>query len=95
MRIALGQGMHTNMPDGLLGEDVVERSRRVWWTIYVLDREMTSLLGLPQSINDRDIYPELPKFEESHHRRAALEMEIRLSRVIATINKGLLLILGQ
>ncbi|CAI6090487.1 unnamed protein product [Clonostachys chloroleuca] len=87
MRIALGQGMHTNMPGGLLGEDVVERSRRVWWTIYVLDREMTSLLGLPQSINDRDIYPELPKFEESHHRRAALEMEIRLSRVIATINK--------
>ncbi|KAM5344402.1 hypothetical protein ACJ41O_012939 [Fusarium nematophilum] len=62
MRVALGQGMHTDMPHEHLGEQKVERSRRIWWTVYVLDREMTSLMGLPQSIHDDDVHPQLPHF---------------------------------
>lgn len=88
MRMALSQGMHTDMPLQHLGENLVERSRRCWWTAYVLDREMTSLMGLPQSIHDDDVSPQLPHFSGSSHRVAALTMQIRLSRSIASINRG-------
>ncbi|KAF2143961.1 uncharacterized protein K452DRAFT_150693 [Aplosporella prunicola CBS 121167] len=88
MRMALGQGMHTDMPVQHLGHTQVERCRRAWWTVYVLDREMTSLMGLPQSINDDDLHPDLPTFSGSVQRTAALGMQIKLSRVIASINRG-------
>lgn len=88
MRIALSQGMHTDMPLEHLGEKIVERSRKLWWTVYVLDREMTSLMGLPQTIHDDDVHPQLPHFSGSTHRVAALHMQIRLCRTIASINRG-------
>ncbi|KAJ4410388.1 hypothetical protein N0V91_001872 [Didymella pomorum] len=55
MRIALIQGMHTDMPVMNLGEAVVQRCRKIWWTIFILDRHMTALMGLPQSIRDEDV----------------------------------------
>ncbi|EKG14254.1 hypothetical protein MPH_08544 [Macrophomina phaseolina MS6] len=88
MRIALCHGMHTDMPMQHLGEAHVERCRRAWWTVYVLDREMTSLMGLPQSIHDDDVHPALPTFSGSVQRTAALNMQIKLSRAIARINRG-------
>ncbi|OTA61629.1 Zn(II)2Cys6 transcription factor [Hypoxylon sp. EC38] len=87
IRMAMTQGMHTDMPIHHLGEHLVERSRRAWWTAYVLDREMTSLLGLPQSVVDDDIHPQLPSFAGSTQRSAALNMQIKLSRLTATINR--------
>ncbi|RGP73191.1 positive activator of transcription [Fusarium longipes] len=88
MRVALGQGMHTDMPVDQLGDGIVERSRRIWWTVYVLDREMTSLMGLPQSVHDDDIHPALPHFGGSKQRVAALHMQIRLCRSIASVGRG-------
>lgn len=88
MRMALSQGMHMDMPVQYLGEAVVERCRRIWWTVYVLDREMTSLMGLPQSIHDEDMCPQLPTFAGSMQRAAALGMQVKLSRTIAAINSG-------
>lgn len=88
MRMALCYGMHTDMPVHHLGEAHVERCRRAWWTVYVLDREMTSLMGLPQSIHDDDVHPDLPTFSGSIQRTAALSMQIKLSRAIARINRG-------
>lgn len=89
MRVALGQGMHTDMPVDQLGDRIVERSRRIWWTVYILDREMTSLMGLPQSVHDDDIHPALPHFGDSTQRVAALHMQIRLCRSIASVGRGL------
>ncbi|CAJ0554730.1 Ff.00g132430.m01.CDS01 [Fusarium sp. VM40] len=88
MRVALGQGMHTDMPVEQLGDRIVERSRRIWWTVYILDREMTSLMGLPQSVHDDDIHPQLPHFDGSAQRVAALHMQIRLCRSIASVGRG-------
>lgn len=53
-----------------------------------MDREMTSLMGLPQSLHDADIEFEFPTFEGSAHRSSALRMQVRLSQTIARINRG-------
>ncbi|KAL4913252.1 hypothetical protein BDW62DRAFT_205681 [Aspergillus aurantiobrunneus] len=86
MRIALAQGMHTDMPVQHLGEAAVQRCRKIWWTIYVLDRQMTSLMGLPQSIQDNQIHHQLPSFPGSPQKVVALSMQIRMCQIIAEIN---------
>lgn len=88
MRIALVQGMHTDMPVANLGQPLVQRCRKVWWTIYILDRHMTSLMGLPQSIRDEDITCQLPNFTVYPQRAAALNMQIKLARVHADITRS-------
>ncbi|RFU34083.1 hypothetical protein B7463_g2248, partial [Scytalidium lignicola] len=85
-RMALGQGMHTDMPIRHLGEALVQRCRKIWWTVYILDREMTSLMGLPQAINDNDVHAPLPTFLGSVQRTQTLNLQIKLSQIIADIN---------
>ncbi|UPX16174.1 uncharacterized protein EKO05_0006590 [Ascochyta rabiei] len=81
MRIALIQGMHTDMPVMNLGDVVVQRCRKIWWTIFILDRHMTSLMGLPQSIRDEDVSCQLPNYQNSPQRAAALNMQIKLAKI--------------
>ncbi|POS75227.1 hypothetical protein DHEL01_v206381 [Diaporthe helianthi] len=86
MRTALAYGMHTDMPVVHLGEPHVQRCRRIWWTVYILDRQMTSLMGLPQSIQDGDVHCRLPVYQGSPKRTASLDLHIKLARLIAEVN---------
>ncbi|KAH8672613.1 fungal-specific transcription factor domain-containing protein [Tricladium varicosporioides] len=85
LRIALEQGMNTNMRAQGLEDKYVERCRKVWWTVYVLDRQMSSLMGVPLAIRDEDISASLPTFSGSPQKTLALEIHVKLSRVIAQI----------
>lgn len=75
------------MPTESLGYDMVQRSSKIWWTIYILDREMTSLMGLPQSINDRYVQTQLPTFTDPSE-TMSLGMHIKLSQIIAEVNSS-------
>jgi hypothetical protein len=88
MRISMIQGMHTDMPVENLGQPLVQRCRKIWWTVYILDRQMTSLMGLPQSIQDDDISCRLPDLVGSAQRAAALNMQIKLARIHAEIARS-------
>ncbi|KAL4892370.1 hypothetical protein BDV59DRAFT_193869 [Aspergillus ambiguus] len=95
MRMAMAYGMHTCMPVTDLGQDVVERCRKIWWTVYILDRHMTSIQGLPQSIDDRFVQTSLPASVGSPTTITALGMHIQLSRSIADINSTVYAIDGR
>ncbi|KAJ5341000.1 hypothetical protein N7541_010124 [Penicillium brevicompactum] len=94
MRIAMAQGMHTNMPVDDLGHEMVQRCGKIWWTIYILDREMTSLMGLPQTINDRYIQTQIPEFADATE-TMSLSMHIKLSQIIAEVNSTIYVIDGR
>ncbi|KAE8376622.1 hypothetical protein BDV26DRAFT_293960 [Aspergillus bertholletiae] len=87
-RIAQAQGMHTNMSVEHLGDAIVQRCRRIWWTIYILDRQMTSLMGLPQSIRDDQLHHELPYFPGSPQKAIALSMQIKVCQIMDEINSS-------
>lgn len=95
MRLALNYGLHTDIKPESFGNDSVERIRRAWWTVYILDREMTAIAGLPQAVQDDDVQCKLPSFSGSVQRTAALRMQLRLSQVIADINRSELLLLNS
>ncbi|KAJ6044107.1 hypothetical protein N7499_006611 [Penicillium canescens] len=94
VRMAMAQGMHTRMPVEDLGHDTVQRCGKIWWTVYILDREMTSLMGLPQSINDRYVQTQLPTFSDQAE-TVSLEMHIKLSQIIAEVNTKVYAIDGR
>ncbi|KAM3070533.1 hypothetical protein ACMFMF_007988 [Clarireedia jacksonii] len=85
LRIALGFGMHTPMEKQSLDDKFVQRCRKAWWTIYVLDRQMSSLMGVPLGIRDEDVTAFLPTFSGSFHKTLALEIHVKLSRIISQI----------
>ncbi|OGM44511.1 Zn(II)2Cys6 transcription factor [Aspergillus bombycis] len=87
-RIAQAQGMHTNMSAEHLGDAIVQRCRRIWWTIYILDRQMTSLMGLPQSIRDDQLHHELPYFPGSPQKAIALSMQIKVCQIMDEISSS-------
>ncbi|KAJ5476349.1 hypothetical protein N7475_002078 [Penicillium sp. IBT 31633x] len=86
MRMAMSHGMHTCMPIKELGLHIVERCRKIWWTVYMLDRQMTCVQGLPQSVDDRFVQTSLPSSPGLHGKTAMLDMHIKLCRRVAEIN---------
>ncbi|KAK7219698.1 hypothetical protein V2G26_007701 [Clonostachys chloroleuca] len=85
---AMNHGMHTDMPVNELGKQLVERCRKIWWTVYILDRQMTSLMGLPQSTRDEGVHCQLPSYSGASRRTAALGMHIRFARIIADVSRA-------
>lgn len=85
LRVALGNGMHTGMQGMYVDKGRLERCRKAWWTTYLLDRQMSSLMGVPMAIRDEDISAELPALPGTPQKAKALKLHIKLSRVIAQI----------
>ena len=80
--------MHTDMQSQHVPEVLVQRCRKIFWTVYVLDRQLSSLMGVPSSIRDEEISAGLPSYSESSSRAVALDIQVKLSRVIAKISRG-------
>ena len=85
LRLSLEQGMHTNMEDQGLDDAHVQRCMNVWWTVYILDRQMSSLMGLPLALQDNDISAPLPTISGSVQKSLALEIHVKLSRILSQI----------
>ncbi|KAH7153602.1 hypothetical protein EDB81DRAFT_648897, partial [Dactylonectria macrodidyma] len=88
MKVALEHGMHRNIRHGHLEDHKPERSRRIWWTVYLLDCGTTSLMRLPQSIEDNVVCSQLPHFNGTADQVEALKIQIQLYRSIASTNRG-------
>lgn len=77
--------MHTRMASQELDETEVQRSRKVWWTAFMLDRQMSSLMGLPLAVRDEDVSAPLPAYPGQPQKAVAMDLHVQLSRVIANI----------
>lgn len=84
-RIAISQGLHRELIGGDLTPDQADRYRAVWWTIYILDRRFSSLMGAPNSIQDEDITVPLPESGHNTHIAKALRVHVALSRLLAKV----------
>lgn len=84
MRICVEKGMHRKGTD-LFGETSAHRCRTIWWTTYVMDRQMSASLGVPPSISDDDITVELPSYGGSLQKPAAVRVQVKLAQATAKI----------
>ncbi|KAL1619514.1 hypothetical protein SLS56_010058 [Neofusicoccum ribis] len=87
LRMALTKGLHRETAEGLMDDRTRERRRKIWWTVYVLDRKFSSSMGVPLSVQDIDITVEFPQKSGSQN-STALSMNAKLSRLMThVINK--------
>ncbi|RDW66537.1 hypothetical protein BP6252_10172 [Coleophoma cylindrospora] len=57
-RLAIGMGLHTppsNVSTGRLSPDVLEHRKRLFFSLYMMDRMVSIALGRPFSIRDEDV----------------------------------------
>ena len=91
MRTAIAFGFHTDMPANQHSNEVIERCRKIWWTVYILDSHMSALMGGPRTISERDISAQLPSFANSPHLARALQIHIKLANIENMIQQSKLL----
>jgi hypothetical protein len=76
------------MQSDALDAAYVQRSRHVFWTLYILERQLISLLGLPLSIADETISARFPEFPGQPQKLEALKIHVDFCRVLAKINQS-------
>jgi hypothetical protein len=78
--------MYTGMHGVCLENDYIQQCRLVWWTVYVLERRMSSLLGVPFRISEESISVSLPANSRQFPNSNALKMQVTLCQILAKID---------
>lgn len=85
MRMALVEGLHRPLPVEQFGEKAVERGNNIWWTVYILDRKFSTLIGSPNSVNDEDVTAPLWNARICSQRAAALSLNVKITQVTSRV----------
>ncbi|RMZ46136.1 C6 transcription factor [Aspergillus flavus] len=85
MRMALVEGHHRAPPVEQLGQKLVDRCQNIWWTVYILDRKFSSLIGSPNAVKDDEITTTLYDPKSCHQKEAALSLHVRITQVITRV----------
>lgn len=83
--------MNTDIQSHHDTEATNERRREAWWTVYVLDRQMSSLLGCSVAFADEDVSARLPSFSGSVQTSLALGIHVKLCKAATVILQSKLL----
>lgn len=78
--------MYTGMHGIRLDETYVRRCSLMWWTVYVLERRMSSLLGVPMGISEESISASFPSTSSNVHGSNVLEMQVMLCQILAKVD---------
>ncbi|KAK7229301.1 hypothetical protein V2G26_001471 [Clonostachys chloroleuca] len=85
LRIAQLEGLHTRLPESELGHETVERCRRLWWTLYIMDRHFSTSLGIPMSTTDSDISALINSSTTGSQEDTILNLQVKLSHLTSVI----------
>lgn len=66
VRSCLILGMHVDAQGDSISRAELEHKRRLWWTVYMFERMLSSKAGLPLSLSDATISTELPSDQTLH-----------------------------
>lgn len=80
--------MHTEIQSHYMGETYVQRCRRAWWTVYILERRMGSLLGVPMAIAEESISTPIPTIPGPPQNSVALQLQVRFAQTLAMIDQS-------
>ncbi|KAF0318009.1 hypothetical protein GQ607_014794 [Colletotrichum asianum] len=85
IRIAQLEGLHTQLPEEALGSDTVARCRKLWWTLYIMDRHFSCSLGVPMNTQDIDITTLLDPPSMASPQDTTLGLRVKLSHLLSSI----------
>ncbi|KKP07460.1 hypothetical protein THAR02_00381 [Trichoderma harzianum] len=85
LRIGLSQGFHRELTGASLSVKELHRHRRAWWTLYILDKRFSSLMGAPNCIQDNEITVLLPEPDHNQGDCQMFGLHVCLTRLLADV----------
>ncbi|PYI33795.1 hypothetical protein BP00DRAFT_338025, partial [Aspergillus indologenus CBS 114.80] len=85
IRMCIMEGIYREPPDGLFGTGFAHQCRNIWWSAYILDRQLSSMIGGPVSIQDAEITCALPVTYDQSADALFFTMHVKLSRTIGRV----------
>lgn len=80
-------GFHTNISSISSNKDLL-RYQNVWWTVYVLERQLSVLMGVPCGFSDNNISAFLPQYQGSETKTATVAIHVKLSQALSNVVNG-------
>ncbi|KAL4929494.1 fungal specific transcription factor domain-containing protein [Aspergillus undulatus] len=77
------------LPQGATKRGDSAHNLDVWWTVYVLERQISVLLGVPLAISDNDISASLPNNLESVNKPMTVRIHVKLSQAFSQVVNAL------
>ncbi|KAE8401210.1 fungal-specific transcription factor domain-containing protein [Aspergillus pseudonomiae] len=87
-RTCIIEGLQKEPPIDLFGVKFANEGRNIWWTTYILDRQLSVMVGAPCSIQDSEITCSLPSSYDASERGTLLTVHVKLSRIMGDIIKS-------
>ncbi|VUC23437.1 unnamed protein product [Clonostachys rosea] len=95
LRLATIMGLHIKIAPTLIPDpDTREHRVRLWWSVYIIDRFLSSKIGLPLLISDTDISVDLPSNDpalnaEDFGDHLQFVATLRLAKIAGQISRSL------
>lgn len=87
--------MNREFESGILSDYDIQHRTRLWWTVYIIDRKITYLMGTPLMLHDSDITVPKPTLNNTDDSMSAFVFHIRLSTQLGRILKGITILLKR
>ncbi|KAE8151788.1 hypothetical protein BDV25DRAFT_128494 [Aspergillus avenaceus] len=84
-RMCIIEGLYREPPSEIFGVKFADQCRNIWWTAYILERQVSAMVGAPTAIQDTEITCSLPCSYDDTERAQIMTMHVRLSRIIGNI----------
>ncbi|KAF2015671.1 hypothetical protein BU24DRAFT_491888 [Aaosphaeria arxii CBS 175.79] len=84
-RLAMWCGLHKNVPTEVIGDDRARRYNNLWWSIYVMDRHISSASGCPKAVPEEDITAPLPTSTASSQRHVVYTLHVKVTRLVSKV----------
>ncbi|CAL3966147.1 unnamed protein product [Diplocarpon coronariae] len=85
IRISLTQGLNRRYDAQRITPQEFEHRSRLWWTVYTIERKLSSLVGVPPSVHDEDIALPMPPIDPTNISDLTIALHVNLSSQLGRI----------
>lgn len=89
LRISLTQGLNRKFDAQRITKAEFEHRSKLFWTVYILERKLSCLIGVPPAIHDEDIAISMPFINTNHTRQMTRALYVELSSQLGQILNGM------
>ncbi|PLB44396.1 hypothetical protein P170DRAFT_513596, partial [Aspergillus steynii IBT 23096] len=85
LRMCMIEGLYRDPPNDIFGIKFANQCRNIWWTTYILERQISAMIGAPCSVQDAEVTCSLPVSYDNSEMALVLTMHAKLSRILGDI----------
>ncbi|KAL3417228.1 hypothetical protein PVAG01_11228 [Phlyctema vagabunda] len=84
-RMCLIHGMNRVYDAKRISLSEFEHRSKLWWTVYIVDRKLSSLVGVPSAVHDADIAVARPSMDGTKSKTLTFSLHVELSSQLGRI----------